>query len=144
MSLFDHLIMAVNTPGYQIGRPSRYRIRSHVYEARSSEINQLYHLHGKELIDQILKNPVSSSNDHIMSANLQEGSIIDRKRRTEDQEKPAQVRKKRRDNRGSVSTRAPLKLFWIDGRRIHGEVLQRNVCNFLGPEAFARPLVSKV
>ncbi len=139
MSLFDHLIMAVNTPGYQIGLLSRYRISSHVDEARSSEINQLYHLHGKELIDQTLKNPLSNSTDHMMSVDHQAGNIVERTCQREGQENSAYIRKTIRGNQGAVSTRDALKVSWIDGRRIHREVLQRNICNFLGPEARARP-----
>ena len=47
-SLFDRLIMDVDTPAYRIGLLSRYRIRNHIYNARSREIDQLKYLYGWE------------------------------------------------------------------------------------------------
>lgn len=52
-SLFDRLIFAVNTPAYRIGLLSRYRVRSHIYNARSREIDQLKYLHGSEAQEKI-------------------------------------------------------------------------------------------
>ena len=154
MSLFERLIIEVNAPGYQVGLLSRYRIRCHVYRARSSEINQLYHLHGKAIIDQTLKIPVSNSGDQTTSADRQEGDIVERKRRREDRENFEYARKIRRDtckrSTGSVSIRGreepastsqreALNDSFILGEGIHREVLQREICKYLGPGAYSRP-----
>lgn len=148
MSLFERLIIEVDTPAYQIGLLSRYRIRAHVYSARSSEISRLNHLHGKAVIDQTLKVPDLILGDHVTSADRQEGDITERKRRREDHESSAQVRKTRRDtlkpSRGLTSIRDGLNVYWVDGAGIHREVLQEYTCQFLGPEARSRPLTYNV
>lgn len=33
----------------------------------------------------------------------------------------------------------PLNEFFVDGKGIHREVLQREICKYLGPEAYSRP-----
>lgn len=151
MSLFDRLIIEVDTPAYQIGLLSRSRIRSHVNRARSSEIGQLYRMHGKSVIDQTLRVPVSNSGDRVTSADRQEeGDIAERKRRREDHENSAHVRKARRDRDTGKRTRDPssirdsLNLYFLDGSRIHREVLEKEIRSFLGPEARSRPLVYRV
>ena len=153
MSLFDRLIMEVNAPCYQVGLLSRYRIRSHVYSARSGEISQLYRLHGEAVIDQTLKIPVSNSGDQTTSADRQEGDIVERKRRRKP-ENFEYARKIRRDtgvrSTGSVSIRGceepgsnpqreALNDSFILGEGIHREVLQREICKYLGPGAYSRP-----
>lgn len=35
--------------------------------------------------------------------------------------------------------RPELNEFFVDGKGIHREVLQREICKYLGPEAFSRP-----
>ena len=52
-SLFDRLIMDVDTPAYRIGLLSRYRVRSNIYSARSKEIDQLKYLYGLEAHEKI-------------------------------------------------------------------------------------------
>ena len=149
MSLFDRLIIEVDTPAYQIGLLSRFRIRSHVNRARSSEISQLYRIHGKSVIDQTRGIPISNPGDHVTSADRpEEGEIAERKRRREDHESSAHVRKARRDTgkrtRDSISIRDSLNRYWLDGSGIHREVLEREIRCFLGPEARSRPLVHEV
>ena len=39
-----------------------------------------------------------------------------------------------RGNRGET-----LNEFFVDGKGIHREVLQREICKYLGPEAYSRP-----
>ena len=55
LSLFDRLIAEVDTPTYQIGLLSRYRIRSQIYRARSNEIDQMQYLYGQTTVDGALK-----------------------------------------------------------------------------------------
>lgn len=35
--------------------------------------------------------------------------------------------------------RQKLNEFFVDGARIHREVMQREICKFLGPEAYSKP-----
>ena len=35
--------------------------------------------------------------------------------------------------------RPRLNEFFVDGARIHREVMQREICKFLGPEAYSKP-----
>ncbi|KAI4258420.1 MAG: hypothetical protein L6R42_005114, partial [Xanthoria sp. 1 TBL-2021] len=42
-------------------------------------------------------------------------------------------------NAKSPTSRASLKEFFVNGDGIHREVMQRELCNFLGPDALARP-----
>lgn len=45
-----------------------------------------------------------------------------------------------RDDPPARSGRAEaLNDFFMDGKGIHREVLQREICKYLGPEAFSRP-----
>ncbi len=52
-----------------------------------------------------------------------------------------------RDDRAAVRDDPPsrsgrgeaLNDFFMDGKGIHREVLQREICKYLGPEAFSRP-----
>lgn len=37
------------------------------------------------------------------------------------------------------SSRAALNEFFVDGEGIHREVMQRELCKFLGPDALSRP-----
>lgn len=145
MSLFDRLIIEVDTPTHQIGLLSRYRIRSHFYTARSGEIDQLNHLHGTAAIYHVLKAPNSTSGDRVTSAD----DIAELKRRRDDYESSDHVRDTRRvftnrnpdTSRGTNSIREKLNLWFYDGRRIHREVLQSKLYPFLGPEAYSRPFV---
>lgn len=43
-----------------------------------------------------------------------------------------------RENPASTS-RASLNEFFVDGDGIHREVMQRELCKFLGPDALSRP-----
>ena len=160
MSLFDRLIIEVNTPGYQIGQRSRERIRFHVYEARSGEVSQLYNLHGKPVMDQTLKIYDFDPRNHSTPADLQEGQRQKQKRRREDRENSTEShttrRRRNRRSRDLVSLRGPedsthrtpsprwqrqnaLNDFFITGEGIHPNVLQQEICGFLGPEASYRP-----
>ena len=51
VSLFDRLIIEVDTPAYRIGLLSRYRNRTYIYKARSRELNHLYSLHGPAALE---------------------------------------------------------------------------------------------
>lgn len=51
VSLFDRLIIEVDTPAYRIGLLSRYRIRTYMYKAQSREFNHLYSLHGPAALE---------------------------------------------------------------------------------------------
>ena len=160
MSLFDRLIIEVNTPGYQIGQRSRERIRYHVYKARSGEVSQLYNLHGKSVIDQTLKINDLDPDIHLTPADFQEGRRQKQKRRREDRENStdSDTTRRRRNRRSQdlVSLRYPgdstqsrpnplwqrqddLNEFFVSGEGIHREVLQQEICGFLGPEAYFRP-----
>lgn len=44
----------------------------------------------------------------------------------------------------SKSSRAALNEYWIDGEGILREVLQKQICKMLGPEALCRPSVYNV
>ena len=49
-----------------------------------------------------------------------------------------------RDTRGEPSgasrpARPRLNEFFVDGAGIHREVMQREICKFLGPEAYSKP-----
>lgn len=46
-----------------------------------------------------------------------------------------------RDDPPSSSRRGgeTLNEFFVDGKGIHREVLQREICKYLGPEAYSRP-----
>ena len=53
-------------------------------------------------------------------------------------------RRPARDDRGldlAASSRRgeTLNDFFVDGKGIHREVLQREICKYLGPEAYSRP-----
>ena len=165
MSLFDRLIIEVNTPGYQIGQRSRERIRFHVYEARSGEVSQLYNLHGKPVIDQTLKINDFDPDNHLTPADFQEGPRPKQKRRREDDEDSTEShttrRRRNRRSQDSVSPRYPevsthsrpsplwqgqnvLNEFFLSGEGIHREVLQQEIHGFLGPEAYFRPLMYNV
>lgn len=152
MSLFDRLIIEVDTPTYQIGLLSRHRIRSHVYTARSGEIDQLNYIHGTAVINHVLKAPNSTSGDRVTSADRQERDIAERKRRRDDYESSDHVSdtrrvftKRNRDtSRGTNSIREKLNLWFYDARHIHPEVLRSKLCPFLGPEAHSRPFVYNV
>ena len=160
MSLFDRLIIEVNTPGYQIGQRSRERIRFHVYEARSGEVSQLYLLHGKPMIDQTLKINDFDPENHLTPADFQEGRRQKQKRQREDRENSTEShttrRRRNRHSQDLVSRRYPedsthsgpsplrqrqddLNEFFMSGEGIHREVLQQEICGFLGPEAYFRP-----
>ena len=39
----------------------------------------------------------------------------------------------------SRSARPRLNEFFVDGAGIHREVMQREICKFLGPEAYSKP-----
>lgn len=59
-----------------------------------------------------------------------------------------------RPRRGDRDTREPghdrgerdsgLNEFFVDGEGIHREVMQREICKYLGPEAWSRPSVYNV
>ena len=68
MHLFDRLFGEVDTPAYQIGLLSRYRIKSHIYTAKSNEIHQMSNLHGEAAIHQILL----ESNEHVQRTDRKE------------------------------------------------------------------------
>ena len=51
LSLFDRLIEEVDKSTYYIGLLSRYRIRSHIYTARSDEVAQILGDKGKAMTD---------------------------------------------------------------------------------------------
>ena len=159
MSLFDRLVREVNTPGYQIGLHSRDRIRLHVYKARSGEISKLYHLHGKTVIDQTLKIHGANPDEHIMSADFQEGNRKKQKRPREDRDNSEHIRNTRRSRRRRNNdlvlrtlsrpsppkqSQAELNEYFIDGEGIHREVLQSEICGFLGHEAYWRPATYNV
>ena len=83
MSLFDQLIKEVDTPVYQIGLLSRYRIRSHIYRARSVEISEVHRLRGETAINEVVHIPKSSWSKHTTSpanreshAYLRERSVL--------------------------------------------------------------------
>lgn len=63
----------------------------------------------------------------------------DRDRRREPRERdpgrePIREREPPRPSRGS-----DLNEFFVDGTGIHREVMQREICKYLGPEAYSRP-----
>ena len=41
--------------------------------------------------------------------------------------------------RESKKSRSDLNEFFVDGKGIHREVLQKEICRFLGPEAYSKP-----
>lgn len=43
-----------------------------------------------------------------------------------------------------VTNRAQLNKFFIEGEGIHREILQCQICEFLGPEAHSRPSIHNV
>ena len=54
----------------------------------------------------------------------------------EPRREPAREREPARPNRGGGDA---LNDFFIEGEGIHREVLQREICKYLGPEAYSRP-----
>ena len=57
-------------------------------------------------------------------------------RRDRDREREPE---RRRDTGREPKRRPELNDYFIDGQGIHREVLQRNICKYLGPEASSRP-----
>ena len=65
----------------------------------------------------------------------------------EREQRPEQLRDPPRDSRREAPSREPsvrpprprLNEFFVDGARIHREVMQREICRFLGPEAYCKP-----
>ena len=139
VSLFDHLILEVDTPAYRIGLLSRYRIRSYIYRARSKEFNQLYDLHGPPALEETRKVLDLSVKDESGTPDYKEGILKDRKRRRDQDDSPSNTRPIRKD-----SSRSGLNEFWISGEGIECEVLQKNICLFLGADAISRPSMSNV
>ena len=44
-----------------------------------------------------------------------------------------------REREYSSSSRAPNNQFFVDGEGIHREVMQREICKYLGPDALSKP-----
>ena len=88
VSLFDRLIIDVDTPAYRIGLLSRYRIRSYIYRARSREFNRLYTLHGPAALEETRKALDLSVDGGSITRDYKESISKDRKRRREDDESP--------------------------------------------------------
>lgn len=66
--------------------------------------------------------------------------------RDRERDRPARGDRDRRDP--PVRDRAPresaLNEFFVDGEGIHRDVMQREICKYLGPEAYSRPGVYNV
>ena len=80
-SLFDRLIMDIDTPAYRIGLLSRYRVRSHIYHARSREIDQLKSLYGSQAQVEIHEIIHAELAGHSMALDHDDNTTIGRKRR---------------------------------------------------------------
>lgn len=67
--------------------------------------------------------------------------VDDRRRETrEPGREPGREREREREYPSSTSTRgAPLNEFFVDGEGINREVLQRELCKYLGADALCRP-----
>ena len=139
VSLLDRLIIEVDTPTYRIGLLSRYRIRSYIYRARSKEFNQLYSLHGSAALEQTRKVLDLSVDEQSTTPDYKENILHGRKRRRGHEESLKNTRTARK-----TSSRYDLNEFWIPGDGIHREVLQKNICPFLGPEAISIPYMFEV
>ena len=139
ISLLDRLIIEVDTTTYRIGLLSRYRIRSYIYRARSKEFNQLCSLYGPAALEQTRKVLDLSVDDRSTTPSYKENILHGRKRRREHEESPKNTRTARKD-----SSRYDLYEFWISGEGIHREVLQENICAYLGPEVFSIPCMFDV
>ena len=63
----------------------------------------------------------------------------DRGTRDRDRDRERDRPRPTRDEPASSSSRAPLNEFFLNGEGIHREVLQREICKYLGPEAFSKP-----
>lgn len=66
-----------------------------------------------------------------------------------DRERERDRARRERDPRDPIRDRperepARLNEFWVNGEGIHREVMQREICKYLGPEAYSRPGVHNV
>lgn len=52
--------------------------------------------------------------------------------------------RERERDRDRDAARGGLNDFFVDGEGIHREVMQREICKYLGPEAYSRPGVYNV
>lgn len=70
-----------------------------------------------------------------------------RGKKTREERDPTRDRDRERGGPSSRSGRGGgggLNEYWIDGEHINREVLQKQICKMLGPEAFSRPSVYNV
>lgn len=61
-----------------------------------------------------------------------------------ERERPRGDRERRDQIRDRGTREAGLNEFFVDGEGIHRDVMQREICKYLGPEAYSRPGVYNV